>query len=144
MSNRPSKRQRSVTRTRVASQTRTTTNLQLLDTDLGTTQALEEELLASIDPDDPEIIPMPDTIPALVRATIAVSLCDRFEFADELDLWIHASNDALGGDTPFERIVDGDGIAVLRALRASAPTTKVQEAARDAATGVKPSLRVVR
>lgn len=62
------------------------------------------------------IIPMPDAIPAVIRATITKAMAQRFTFADELDAWLHEPHDTLGGDTPFERIVDGDGIPVLMAL----------------------------
>lgn len=62
---------------------------------------------------------VPPTIPAAVRSAITRALGHQFEFADELDEWLHAPNEGLAGATPFECVVDGDGLAVLRALGAS-------------------------
>lgn len=83
----------------------------------ATNEEFERALLA-FDPEDDlaQIIPMPSTIPQLVRAAITQALGDQFGFADELDDWLHGPNDALAGATPFECVVAGDGIAVLVAL----------------------------
>lgn len=89
----------------------------LLAPSVDSMDALERTLTSfDVEDDVASIIPMPDTIPAVIRATITTAIAQRFTFADELDDWLHAPHDALAGDTPFERIVDGDGIAVLMAL----------------------------
>lgn len=77
-----------------------------------------ERALVAFDPEDDmaQIIPMPPAIPPAVRVAITQALGRRFEFADELDDWLHNPNDALAAATPFERIVAGDGLAVLVAL----------------------------
>ena len=69
-----------------------------------------------VDADLAAIIPMPATIPAAIRAKITKALAERFAFVDDLDVWLHAPNEALGGDDPFKRVAEGDGIAVLKAL----------------------------
>lgn len=83
----------------------------------STAEELERAALA-FDPQDDlaQIIPMPPTIPRLIRAAITQALGDRFEYAEELDEWLHGPNDSLAGATPFERVVVGDGMAVLVAL----------------------------
>lgn len=139
MSNRPSKR--SATRTRVTSRERASADLRLLAPDLEPNEV--DLILFAIDPDDTEIIPMPPTIPTVVRATLTQTLCERFESVDDLDLWLQASNEALAGDSPFERIIAGDGIAVLRALSASAPTVEAHDVG-SAVAGHEPPLKVVR
>ena len=69
-----------------------------------------------VEDDIASIIPMPASIAAPIRSAISGELARRFEFADELDGWLHAAHARLGGATPFERVVAGDGLAVLRAL----------------------------
>jgi hypothetical protein len=59
---------------------------------------------------------MPPTISVAVRASIARVLGERFADAEDMDSWLHARHEALDGDTPFERVVDGDGLTVLLAL----------------------------
>lgn len=89
----------------------------LLAPSIDSTDAIERTLTSfAVEDDLASIIPMPDSIPAVIRATITTAIAQRFTFADELDDWLHAPHDALDGDSPFERIVDGDGIAVLMAL----------------------------
>lgn len=82
--------------------------------------ALEASLL-DFDPDAEleALVPMPPTIPAAVRRTLTALLARRFAYYGDLDAWLHAPHPALGADTPFERIVDGEGVAVLRALLAT-------------------------
>jgi len=76
---------------------------------------LETELLQDVDveADLMAVIPMPPTIPAPLRAAITDSICRQFD--SDLE-WLHAPHPALGGATPFERIVAGDAEAVLLAL----------------------------
>ena len=49
------------------------------------------------------------------------------EFADALDAWLHASNEALGGSMPFERIAAGDWRAFLRALSCRAESATLED-----------------
>ena len=81
-------------------------------------EALERALLAfDVDADIAAIVPMPATIPPLVRAAITQALGERFQEDDDaMEVWLHCSNEALGAATPFECMVAGDGIAVLSAL----------------------------
>lgn len=88
---------------------------------------VEEHDSLSFDVEDEiaSIIPMPRTIPADLQAAITLALSGRFEFYDdELDAWLHTPNDALGGASPFDRLVDGDGVAVLLALADQPPNAQ--------------------
>jgi len=80
-----------------------------------------EASLLDFDPNDDleALVPMPPAISAGVRRTLTATFARRFVRYRDLDAWLHTPHPALGGDTPFERIVDGDGISVLRALLAS-------------------------
>ena len=83
----------------------------------GSSAPLEEALLHfDVEEDLAAIIPMPLTIPPAVRMAITKAACERFEFADELDGWLHAPDAGLGGRTPFEAIVEGEGEGVLAVL----------------------------
>lgn len=89
----------------------------LVPHNVGSMDALERTVTDfDVEDDLAAIIPMPDTIPAVIRMTITRVIGRRFTFADELDTWLHEPHDAFGGDTPFERLVYGDGIPVLMAL----------------------------
>jgi hypothetical protein len=80
-------------------------------------EAFDQDLLSfDFDDDEGAIIPMPPSISTPVRVAITKALIEKFEFIDTLDEWLHAPNDVLDGVTPFERIVEGDGLAILRAL----------------------------
>ena len=76
----------------------------------------EEELLAFNDCDViAGIVPVPPTIPE-VRDQLERMMALRFGGdTDRLHAWIHADNPALCGASPFERLVAGDGVGVLRA-----------------------------
>jgi hypothetical protein len=64
------------------------------------------------------IVPVPPTIPSAVRDALErMMMTLRFGGdTDLLDRWLHADNPALGGASPFERLVAGDGVGVLRVL----------------------------
>jgi hypothetical protein len=62
------------------------------------------------------VVPVPSTISVSTRGKIEREMLIRFEFAEDLDQWLHASHDKLHGAAPYERLIAGDGIAVLRAL----------------------------
>ena len=81
-----------------------------------------ERALCGFDVDEEmaEIIPMPAGISPIVRSAIVRALGKAFEFGDAMDEWLHAPNAELRGKTPFERVVAGDGLSVLRALGARA------------------------
>ena len=104
-----------------------------------------EQAITNFDVDDDlaSIIPMPETIPAVIRATITTAIAERFEFSEDLDAWLHAPHDALAGDTPFERIVEGDGIAVLVALAQGINAAGMEAPIKDCQP-VPPRLRLVR
>ena len=84
-------------------------------------EELKRALLAfDVDADIAAIIPMPSTIPPVVRAAITQALSERFQEDDDaMEDWLHSSSKALDGATPFERVVAGDGMAVLTALLGS-------------------------
>lgn len=96
-----------------------------------------------VDADLRAIIPMPATIPAPVRASISHALGASFTYADDLDAWVHAPHAALHGATPFETIVAGDGIAVLRAL-SSIESTAHTSGSPQVEQMERPTLTVVR
>jgi len=60
---------------------------------------------------------MPPSISGDLRRTLTDALMQQFDLAEELDEWLHLPHPALAGNTPFERVVEGDGFGVLRALR---------------------------
>ena len=92
-------------------------SLRLVATGAESPAACERELLA-FDPDDDlqSIVPMPPSIPVAIRAAITRAVGEQFEGAEDLDTWLHSPHALLGGATPFERVVEGDGAAVLRAV----------------------------
>ena len=124
---------------------RQSTHLHLIRRELDADGQSEDAAL-SFDADDDvaAIIPMPPSIPRIVRAAITVTVARRFEFAEDLDAWLHAPNAVLGGATPFERIVDGDGIAVLRALRGSKNLDAVLRHSAAAVGRAELGLKIVR
>jgi hypothetical protein len=104
---------------------------------------LDEELVAfDADEDMASLIAMPRSIPAATRARITSLAGERFEHSEHLDAWLHAPNDQLDGETPFDRIIEGDGAAVLRALRSNGSDLDVQAGA--ATEDQQPTLRLVR
>jgi len=80
-----------------------------------------EASLLDFDPNDDleALVPMPPAISAGVRRALTAIFAHRFVRYRDLDAWLHAPHPALGGDTPFERIVDGDGMNVLQTLLAA-------------------------
>ena len=117
-------------------------HIHIVRPDPGTHGPSEDTLLAfDADDDMAAIIPMPPEIPSIVRAAITVTVAQRFEFAEDVDAWLHAPNAALGGATPFERLVLADGIAVLRALRGTNDLADVLRSARDIC---EPGLKLMR
>lgn len=59
---------------------------------------------------------MPASIALSVREALSAALVQVFAYADELDAWLHAQHPALDGASPFERLIEGDGVDVLRVL----------------------------
>jgi hypothetical protein len=117
--------------------------LEVVRTALVPRKKLEEELLAfDADEDLAAIIPMPSTIPAPIRGAITRAVGSRFEFASDLDAWLCAPHEALGGDAPLNRIIYGDGLAVLRALGVEVENQLSPEVI--AAATKQRSLRIVR
>lgn len=117
--------------------------LTLVRSTVDSVEQIDRELLDfDVDDDIASIIPMPDSISVPVRALISKELAHRFEFADELDRWLHAAHDRLGGATPFECVVAGDGIAVLRTLLDGADGIP-SEIARLLAQHPTPALKLV-
>lgn len=104
----------------------------------------EEDLLDfDVEADVMAIIPMPPSIPVPIRMAITRAAGKRFTFADDLDAWLHAPHEGLRGDTPFERVVAGDGMTVLVALldgASDAEADRLIGVARAAA----PRLKLVR
>jgi len=81
---------------------------------------LEAQLLNFDAEEDLEaVVPMPPTIPLGVRHALTKLFIRRFTYYRELDLWLHLPHPTLRGRTPYERIADGDGVSVLRALLGS-------------------------
>lgn len=80
--------------------------------------ALQAELLAAIDveADLEQLVPMPPSIPAPLRRLLSQRLAERFPYMDELDAWLHLPHPKIGAESPFQRLVAGDGWSVLRAL----------------------------
>lgn len=62
------------------------------------------------------IVPLPPRVPRAAAQLLERALFMRFEFADALDDWLNKEHDRLHGSSPFERLVEGDVLAVLRAL----------------------------
>lgn len=87
----------------------------------GADAASTEQLLLAFDAEEDlaGLVPMPTTIPPRTRQALTSAFAAQFEHHDALDQWLHGPLEALGRNTPFERIVEGDGDAVLEALRAS-------------------------
>jgi hypothetical protein len=106
--------------------------LQLISADLVTEDDIEAALL-DFDPDEVlnSVVPMPPSIPAGSRKQIADAACVKFEYYEDLDIWLHSPNITLGGATPFERIVRGDSEAVLLALGIGTPQTATLSSRRD-------------
>jgi hypothetical protein len=67
------------------------------------------------------IVPVPSHVTRAMRGILERALLMRFEFAEDVDAWMTGSNARLNGASPYERLLDGDGMAVLRALL-SVPT----------------------
>lgn len=106
---------------------------------------LERELLA-FDPEEDvaAAIPMPPTIPADVRSAITDALLERFADPEALDAWLHTPQATLDGESPFARIVDGHGHAVLFALVGSAMWPGDRGPVEDPMAAAQPRLRVLR
>lgn len=62
------------------------------------------------------IVPVPSNIAPAMRCILERALLMRFEYAEDVDTWITSPNTRLDGAAPYERLLDGDGMAVLRAL----------------------------
>lgn len=117
--------------------------LELLRPSAVRSELLGGELLEfDVEDDMAALIPMPPSIAAPIRSAISRELARRFEFADELDGWLHAAHDQLGGSTPFECVVAGAGIAVLGALMDGADDI-APEVAKLLAQHPTPALKLV-
>ena len=63
------------------------------------------------------IVPVPPSIPVAMRVALERMMTLRFAGdSDRLDEWLHADHPVLRGASPFETLVAGDGVGVLRAL----------------------------
>lgn len=119
--------------------------LVLVRSEARLSEALDDAPLAfDVDDDVAAIIPMPPSIPASIRAAITRALGEQFEFADDLHEWLHAPCEALAGKTPFERVVAGDGAAVLLALYGAGESSGVRREHAGTSPEVRAMLRVVR
>lgn len=94
------------------------------DDDSTPLEALECSLLAFEANDDVlALVPMPPTIHAALRGALTDVFAREFSYYEDLHEWLHRSNEMLGGKSPFEVLIAGDGRAVLRAaLRQSSAT----------------------
>jgi Protein of unknown function (DUF2384) len=64
-----------------------------------------------------DIVPVPPSIPGGIRDALAKGFALRFNGnAEQLHRWLHEAHPALRGASPFETLVAGDGVGVLRAL----------------------------
>lgn len=123
--------------------------LELLRTDAQVPEdeeELERALLAfDVDTDIAAIIPMPSSIPPSVRAAITQALGDRFQDDDDaMDGWLHNPHESLAGATPFERVVVGDGVAVLAALLGRGEHPELRELVAVAPAEARPPLHLLR
>lgn len=109
-------------------------------------EEIERALLDfDVDADIAAIIPMPPTIPLAVRAAITRALGDRFQDGDDaLNDWLHSPNESLAGATPFERVVAGDGIAVLTSLLGPGEHPELRELVALARAAGRPPLHLLR
>lgn len=63
------------------------------------------------------IVPVPTCIPSGVRDALERMMLLRFSGnSDKLDCWLHEDHSALNNASPFEALIAGDGLGVLRAL----------------------------
>lgn len=63
------------------------------------------------------IVPVPPSIPVAMRVALERMMTLRFAGdSDRLDEWLHAGHPVLRGAAPFETLIAGDGLGVLRAL----------------------------
>ena len=63
------------------------------------------------------IVPVPPGIPVAMRVALERMMNLRFVGdSDRLHEWLHAGHPLLRGASPFETLVAGDGVGVLRAL----------------------------
>lgn len=86
--------------------------------DAAAQAALEAELLQEPEPAViAGIIPVPPSVTPAMRAALERAMTLKYgDDVESLDAWIHAPHPNLTGMSPFQRLVDGDGLAVLRAL----------------------------
>lgn len=73
----------------------------------GAGEAVEAQLLSEECEVLADVVPVPLSIAPAMRDAFDRAMRRRFELADDLDDWIHS---------PFEPLVRGDGLAVLRAV----------------------------
>ena len=90
------------------------------------------------------IVPVPSSIPSAIRNALKRLILLRFRGdTDALDRFLHEDNAALQGASPFEVLVAGDGLGVLRALGDSGGHARDSRAA-NARRKVGGHLRLVR
>lgn len=71
------------------------------------------------------IVPVPPSISPALRHAIERLISLKFGAeCNRLDRWLHADHAALRGASPFETLVAGDGVGVLRALLWSGKQTR--------------------
>ena len=62
------------------------------------------------------VIPVPPSISTAMQTVLERAMLARFDQVTELHEWMNASHPSLHGAAPFERLLDGNAMAVLRAL----------------------------
>lgn len=91
------------------------------------------------------IVPVPPTIPAGLRLALDQAMDHKFHGdTDLLNQWLHADHPALRGASPFETLVAGDGVGVLRALLWSGERTRGRRAGRTSVEHCQTVLRLER
>lgn len=75
------------------------------------------------------IVPVPPGMPVAMRVALERMMNLRFAGnSDRLDEWLHADHPVLRGASPFETLVAGDGVGVLRALLWNGQRMRVRRA----------------
>jgi hypothetical protein len=125
-----------------------TRELQLVATQDASPESTYEGIEAQVlDFDDDSLIagvvPVPPSITPAMREALTRACHLRFSYLDELDTWLHAPHATLRGASPFEHLVDGDGLGVLRALL-SPQCSSDRRRRRGADAAAQPDLRLVR
>ena len=95
------------------------------ETDATTTEL--EAMCFDVVDDMAALVPMPSTIPLRVRRALTVRFAAGFAFYEDLHEWLHIPHLKLHDRTPFERLVAGDGDAVLALLGGNVEADAVRD-----------------